>query len=86
MLALLLGDPLSEVMADHSGVSTVVGRVFGRAAQNFSDEFGDMLEMGRVHIAKEGFEDRVARYLLVEARDERREGFGAPEPFVEGGD
>jgi hypothetical protein len=25
MLALLLGDPLSEVVADHSGVSTVMG-------------------------------------------------------------
>jgi hypothetical protein len=32
--------------------------------------------MGRVHIAEEGFEDRVGRYLLVEARDESREGFG----------
>lgn len=86
MLALLLSDPLSEVVADHSDVSTVVGRVFSGAAKNFSDEFGDVLEMGRVHIPEEGFEDRVGRYLLVEARDERRERFGAAEPFVEGGD
>jgi hypothetical protein len=71
MLALLLGDPFSEVVADHSDASTVVGRVLSGAAQHFSDEFGDVLEMGRIHIAEEGFEDRVGRYLLVEARDER---------------
>jgi hypothetical protein len=76
MLALLLGDPLSEVVADHSGVSTVMGWVFSGSSQNLGDKFGDVLEMGRVHIAEEGFEDRVGRYLLVEARDESREGFG----------
>ncbi|AEU34610.1 hypothetical protein AciX8_0252 [Granulicella mallensis MP5ACTX8] len=75
VLTLLLRDAFSEVMANHRGMPTVLRRILSRTTQNFSDEFGDVLEVGRIHMAEQGFEDWVGRHLLVKALYKRRKSF-----------
>jgi len=52
MLTLLLCDSFPEVMANHSGMSTMLRRILRRTTEDFRDEFGDVLEVGRIHISE----------------------------------
>jgi hypothetical protein len=74
---LRFGDAAAEVLADHGGVSAVVGGVIGRATEDLGDEGGDVLEMLLRHVGEEGSEQRVGGDLLVEAVDEAVEDFVA---------
>lgn len=85
-LALLVGDAFAEVMADHVGVSAVVGGVTGGAAEDLADEGGDVLEVLGRHAGEEWGEQRIDGDLLVEAGDEGAERFGSAQPLVKGGD
>jgi hypothetical protein len=76
-LALLLGDAFAEVVLDHGEVAALVGGVVGRAAEDFGDEFCDVLEVLGVHASEERGEDGIGGDLLIEAVDEPGEGFGA---------
>lgn len=83
--ALLVGDASAEMVLDHSGVAAMVGGVVVGAAEDFADEGCDVLEVLGRHVGEERCEERVGGDFLVEALDEGTEGFGAAEPFVEGG-
>jgi len=59
--------------------------VVSGAAEDFTDEFGDVLKVFGRHAREERSEQWVGGDLLVEARDESAQWFGTAEPFVECG-